>query len=345
MALPILDEVYERVRHTGPERDGWLSNHAPMAAEALVRHGHEHVVHRWLDGYGDRLEERPRGIRSIAAAEWRDPLGDPVRTGDWLNFFEREVADDPWRVVLARWWPRLLPGIAAGATHGVIRTGHAVRTLLDEETDSRVEELGQGLAYWAARWQPLAPPGAGPYVRSDPRIALDTVPRVPDQRFGIRARLAQLADLGPWAGAVGAVPGEPDTDATARLAAIVDAAVIQHSTHGHASPVMLVHAATAPNAVLRALPALPQTLWEPSVAAAWAAAAAVTAAYAPSEGLAADHGPATTDIDDLLHRAVDSGDAHAIKFADTAIDTYVHSGDQALLGGIAHSLELIIADR
>jgi hypothetical protein len=29
-----LDEAYDRLRDTGPERDGWLSNHAPMAAEA-----------------------------------------------------------------------------------------------------------------------------------------------------------------------------------------------------------------------------------------------------------------------------------------------------------------------
>jgi hypothetical protein len=31
------------------------------------------------------------------------------------------VAERPWREVLATWWPRLLHGIAAGATHGVIK--------------------------------------------------------------------------------------------------------------------------------------------------------------------------------------------------------------------------------
>ena len=35
---------------------------------------------------------------------------------------------------------------------------------------------------------------------------------------------------------------------------------------------MLVYSATAPNAVLRALPALNTGLWAPSLAAAWAAA-------------------------------------------------------------------------
>nr|MDT0657887.1 hypothetical protein [Micromonospora sp. DSM 115978] len=82
------------------------------------------------------------------------------------------------------------------------------------------------------------------------------VPRVPDQRFGIRARLAQLADLPDWPSVAGNVPSPsgsmPVTERVpARLAAIVAAATARHATHGHAAPVMLVHAATAPNAVLR----------------------------------------------------------------------------------------------
>ena len=45
----ILDEAYQRLHATGPEFDGWLSNHGPMAAEAMVRRGHADRVHRWLD--------------------------------------------------------------------------------------------------------------------------------------------------------------------------------------------------------------------------------------------------------------------------------------------------------
>ncbi|MGK5675660.1 questin oxidase family protein [Micromonospora sp. URMC 106] len=344
MTGSMLDEAYERVRHTGPERDGWLSNHAPMAVEALAHRGHEQAVHRWLDSYADRLEERPRGIRPIPADEWRDPLGDPVRTGDWLDYFDRELAGEHWREVLVRWWPRLLPGIAAGATHGVIRVGHAVRALLDEETGPRVAELGQGLAYWAARWQPLAPPGTGPYRTTDPRSALDAVPRVPDQRSGIRARLAQLADLAGWPAAAGAVPGGDTDDVPARLAGIVDAAVVRHGTHGYASPVMLVHAATAPNAVLRTLPALPGALWAPSLAAAWAATAAVTAAYAPAAARPAPPVTSGLDADEVMRRATDTGDAHAIKFVDTAIDAYARSGSPAILAVAAGSTDQIAAD-
>ncbi|MEV8505992.1 hypothetical protein AB0368_14330 [Actinoplanes sp. NPDC051475] len=32
----VLDDALIRLRRTGPERDGWLSNHAPMAVEAWL---------------------------------------------------------------------------------------------------------------------------------------------------------------------------------------------------------------------------------------------------------------------------------------------------------------------
>ena len=457
MADGILDEALERLRDTGPERNGWLSNHAPMAAEALTRHGHADQVHRWLDSYDHLLEERPRGISPIPRDQWRDPLGDPVRTGDWLRYFERELAESPWREVLELWWPRLLPGIAAGATHGVIRVGHAVRALLDVETAPRVVELAHGLAYWAARWQPLALPAAGHYRTTDPRAALDALSRVPDQRFGIRHRLAQLAALGSWPPAPGswqaasgswqsvpgswpavpgsspAVPGEmilatarptaasptpvggqerssqvrhsgdvvhrqgavgtagfvdqpgrlraaeerlgaTGTDAAdrlgatrtdaadrlgglgtagveerlagvgtsgveERLGAIVDAAVGRFFTHGYGAPVMLVHAATAPTAVLRALPALPGRLWAPSLEAAWAATTAVTAAYSP-----AGPRPVETMDGDPMQAAAGTADPHAIKFVDAALDVLARTGDPTILGRTVAAVTLIAAD-
>ncbi|GAA2874342.1 hypothetical protein Acy02nite_37380 [Actinoplanes cyaneus] len=378
MGNDTLDEALLRLHDTGPEFDGWLSNHAPMATEALIHNGHADDVHRWIDRYLERLEERPRGISPILADSWREPLGDFGRTGDWLIFFDREARTAPWRDVLATWWPRLLPGIAAGATHGVIRVGHAVRALLERETPERVAELGQGLAYWAARWQPLVPAGRGPYRSTDPRSALDAVPRVPDQRFGIRSRLAQLAELPAWPAAAGSVPGAgADTD---RLREIVGAAVRRHLSYGYGNPVMMVHAATAPAAVLRVLPALPSSLVAPSLAAGWAAAAAVTAAYSPAEPeppcsevgqgnsagpvqgpapapasttesalssrvdvatLPGPAEPAPLDAAEVFDRAVNSGDAHAIKFADAAVEAWHAGGDPVLLRAAVHATDLI----
>ena len=131
---------------------------------------------------------------------------------------------------------------------------------------------------------------------------------MPHQRSGIRTRLAQLADLPGWPESAGAVPGDAATGVPDRLAAIVEAAVLRFGTHGHGNPVMLVHAATAPNAIARVLPVLPAALWEPSIQAAWAATAAVTSTYAPRVARALPTG--AEDAGAVLHRATASGDAH-----------------------------------
>ena len=336
-----LDEAYERLHRTGPEFEGWLSNHGPMAVESMVRHGQGRVVHRWLDGYVRRLEDLPGTRSPIGPGEWRTALGDASRLGDWLAYFDREVRERPWREVLVTWWPRLLPGIAAGATHGVIRTGHAACALLTREDAPRVAELGQALGYWAARWQPV--PAVAPAGTARPAEALEDVPRVADQRRGIVFRLDQLADTPGWTSALGALrPAGGPEEVRERLAEVADAATFRYLTHGHGSGVMLVHAATAPTAVLRTLPALPETMWEPSLNAAWTASAAVTAAYAPADPApSADPPTAAGDAREVFDRAVRHGDEHAIKLADTALEVHERTGNADALRAAIRGTELI----
>lgn len=337
----MLEEAYERLHRTGPEFRGWLSNHGPMAVESMVRRGHTGEIHRWLDTYMDRLEELPSGTWPITDDDWREALGDARRLGDWLNFFETELKRRPWRAVLETWWPRLLPGIAAGATHGVIRTGHAVHELLSREDEMRLAELGQALGYWAARWQGVAGTAA-PSGTAGPASALDGVPRVQDQSQGINHRLAQLADTPGWTESVaGLRPADGAEQARERLIEVANAATLRYLTHAHGEPVMLIHSATAPTAVLRTLPALPTTLWGPSLDAAWAASAAVVAAYGPAEPAAREELPAAPEREEAFDRAVRHGDEHAIKFADTALDVYDRTGDADALAGVIRAVDFI----
>lgn len=335
MTQDALDEAYARLRTTGPEFDGWLSNHGPMAAEALARHGHTSEIPSWLDRYCRRLEVAPGP--SSALGDWRTALGDPERLGDWLGWFEEEPHERSWSDVLRLWWPRLVPGIAAGATHGVIRVGHAVRVLREEgHTAVRVAELAQGLAYWAARWQAV-PGAARPTGSLDARAAIALLPPIPHQVGGVRSRLAQLDHVGAWAGAQGALA--PSTDWEALLRDVVSASVRRYATHAHGSPVMLVHAATAPNAVLRVLPSLPRHQWPASAAAAWSASAAIHAAYTPTTGAPRPAAPSSPL--DAFDRAAHHGDEHVIKLADTALDSYAWTGDETALAAVERAASLI----
>ncbi|MER7845866.1 questin oxidase family protein [Kitasatospora sp. NPDC096077] len=326
----ILDEALERLHRTGPERLGRLSNHAPMAVEALAAHGQAPAVHRWLDRYARKLEDFPSRVEPVTAANWPAALGDPARAADWIDHFERQLAEHPWREVLAQWWPRLLPGLYGGSTHPVIRVGHAVRTLLaGAETGPRSAELAHGLGYWAARHRPVTVPVLRP-TAVGAAAALDAVPPIAERDGGFPARLDRVTALPVWAAGV-TEPGE----ARDRLADLVRAATHRYATHGHGEETMLVHAATAPNAVLRALPALPPALWPASLRAAWTAAAAVTAMYAPDEPVPyAPPGPVTPE--EVFERALAHGDEHVVKLTDTALDV----GDERALAAALRAIEL-----
>ncbi|WP_418961090.1 questin oxidase family protein [Streptomyces tritici] len=326
-----MDEALERLHGFGPERLGRLTNHAPMAVEALTVRGQARGVHRWLDLYSAKLEDFPSRVEPVTAAGWRAALGNPRRAADWIDHFAGELAERPWREVLAEWWPRLAPGMYGGSTHPVIRVGHAVRTLLSgEPTEPRLRELAHGLGYWAARHRPVSvrrfalPPGA------TAGAALDAVAPLAERDGGFPARLERVTELPVWADG----PADPET-VRARLAELVRAATHRYATHGHGEETMLVHAATAPNAVLRALPALPHDLWAPSLRAAWTASAAVTAMYAPDEPVPYVP-PGAITPEEVAERALAHGDEHVVKLTDTALDF----ADEPALAAALRAIEL-----
>lgn len=325
----VLDEALERLHEAGPERMGRLTNHAPMAVEALVARGQGAGVHRWVGRYAGKLEEFPAGVERVTDANWASALGDSRRVADWVGYFQGEVGERGWRAVLAEWWPRLLPGMYGGSTHPVIRVGHAVRTLLAAETGPRVNELAHGLGYWAARHRPVAGltplPGA-----SSAAAALDAVRPLAVRDGGFPARLDRVTGLPVWAAEV-----TDPAEAHRRLTELVRAATHRYATHAHGEPTMLVHAATAPNAVLRTLPALPRDLWVPSMRAAWTASAAVTAMYAPAEP-ARYAPPSALAPGELAERALAHGDEHVIKLTDTALDV----GDERAFAAALRAIEL-----
>lgn len=341
-----LDAAYERLHRTGPEFRGWLSNHGPMAAEAMIRRGHGDRVSLWLDDYCRRLEPVPSPISPIGP-DWREALGDVRRVTDWTQYFEDALAERPWRIVLNDWWPRLLPGIAAGATHGVIRVGHAVRALLsDGDSPVRIRELAHGLGYWASRWKPVAMPSepSDAAIRTV-KTALNAIPRAEGRGFDEWAH--RMLEIPGWSERVGGVRIPEDPEAVYQwLSQVVDEAVVRYLRYGHGDGIMSVHAATAPNAVWRIMPVLERKWWRDSARAAWIAMATLTALYAPATAAddvelagIAPGGPGAAD--EAFFMAVEHGDEHVIKFSDTAVDVYARTHDVRALKAIFRAAALI----
>lgn len=332
------DEALERLAPTGPEWAGRLSNHGPMATEALVRLGRPDAIAGWLDSYLTRLTEAPRPRFRIDPGDWREALGDIGRVADWIEHFRHELAEAPWRQVVATWWPRLLPGVSAAATHGVIRTAHAIRGLEDVETPLRLDELARALGYWAAAYQPL--PGAGQPAGG---LALsEALSRMPRLATGVRGNiidhLRALDGLGGFDEGVRSLT--PPSDPLAALDELILEFARIFVRRGDRDPIAFIHAVTAPVAVRSVLDVVPAEMYRVTYDRLWQTCAGIFAAFARGPEPASP--PATPEPAgeaELAERAVASGDEHAIKMTEACLRQYRLTPDPVLLTAAALSID------
>jgi hypothetical protein len=340
----VLDEGLGRLAATGPEYRGGLSNHGPMGAEALVRLGRADAVEHWLDAYLKRLDSAPRPGGRVTDATWRDALGKLNRVADWEAYLRDQLARDPWLDVLARWWPRLLPGVAAAATHGIIRTSHAARSLNDAADDSaRRDELARALAYWAASYIEL-PGTARPSGTLGQRAAIRALPVLgePEQGGLITARLAtglpRLKGIGQALAAL-----RPPADPAADLRSLAGEFTRVFLGYGRRQPFTFLHAVTAPVAAYSVLPLLPPGLARPAYDALWQVGAALYSVHAGGvtpEPLPAAAPPATEDLTD---HAVATGNEHAFKLTEACLRLHAAAPDPVYLHAAARFSDLLDA--
>src|SRR3984957_8633063 len=342
----VLDEGLSRLAVTGPEFRGGLSNHGPMAAEALVRRGRADAVEHWLDGYLTRLEEAPRPGDRITDATWRDALGKLNRVADWEVYLRAQLAEEPWRDVLARWWPRLLPGVAAAATHGIIRASHAARSLAGagEAGDAeRRDELARALAYWAASYVEL-PGGARPDGTLNAAAAIRALPLLDGPPPGdlITDRLKNgLPRLPGMHDALAALRPPAGTDTGRDLRDLAGEFTRVFLGYGRGQPIVFLHAVTAPVAAYSVLPLLPRQLARPTYDALWQVGAALYAVHAG--GVTPEPLPASSPLapDDLADLAVATGDEHAIKLTEACLRLHAETPDPAFLHAAARASGLL----
>jgi hypothetical protein len=331
--MAAIEQALTMLAGCGPEFDAGLSNHGPMAAEALHALGRDEAVEGWVDRYRKRLGERPARVAPIPAEEWRMALGDVVRVSDWEDFFRREFDQMAWPEILETWVPRLAPGMMAGATHGLIRTAHAVRSLSAEDTPERRAELITGLAYWAARYQVL--PGVPAAV--EPRLPSEVMGRVPimptqmrnPQPTSIFNAVTELDAFPPFAGVIDmAAPGD---DLSAFISDLTATMARRYLENVGPASISYVHTVTAPSALRMLLPFVSDETARLAARYAWQACAAIhSRAHYPRPVETPSELPAW---DDLVDRAVYSGDEHAIKFTEACKREYALKPDPAFLAG------------
>ncbi len=332
MDATALDDVLDRFAKTGPEFGPGLSNHGPMAAEALVTLGRTAAVERWVDWYAPRLAEHPEARNAIDAASWREALGHLKRVGDWIAFFDRDVRERPWREVLETWVARLGPGIMAGATHGLLRTAHAVRTLDAGESAARLHELAEGLGYWAARYQEL-PSATGVIGTMNIGEALALVPRVDWQRrtYGMIFDAVKGVDPETFGPVIGYVATDGDADAF--VSDLTRTLVRHYLANAQTASISFIHCVTAPSALRTLAPHLTDATRQAAMRYTWQACASIYAAYADLAPDAVPTFDAAVEFDtaDLIEQAVAGRDEHAIKFTEACLKEHRITGDPAFV--------------
>ncbi|HXK33139.1 MAG TPA: questin oxidase family protein [Dehalococcoidia bacterium] len=327
-----LDEALTRFAARGPEFGPGLSNHGPMASEALAALGRHDAIEPWAEWYASarQLGDRPESRNPIQPDDWRAALGDIRRAGDWSRFFEREIASAPWHSVLQAWAPRLLPGIMAGATHGFLRTAHAVRALDAGETPERVRELGEGLAYWAARYQTLPTSSS---LASDVSVA-EAIARVPKidpsaRRPGLIFDAVRAVDEESFGPVIALVSPARDTDAF--VDEITRNFVRLYLSNAQHASISFVHTVTAPSALRFVAPHLDPTTAREAKRYVWQACAAIYSAYARSPAADSALVDETPDEQDLVQQSIAARDEHAIKFTEACLREYRRSHDGAFI--------------
>jgi hypothetical protein len=323
-----LDEALEILAPYGPEYRGGLTNHGPMAAEALCALGRADAVIPWVDKYRKGLTPRPLPGGRISAQAWRDLLGRESLVADWMAFFENELHDRPWREILTTWVPRLAGGLIAAATHGPIRVGHAARGLANADTAQRRRELAQGLGYWAATFHVL--PGR-PAVQSTtagglPSKMISQVQVLPVERRGnfalISEALAQLDTFTPFTNLIDLVDTSGDGGAFLSDLTATFARVYLANARSVLSTIVFVHSVTGPSSLRPMLPYLSAQDTAVALRYGWQAAAALFTIYGLAAASQDTLASPAYDPEDLVARAVESGDEHAIKFTEVCLREY-----------------------
>jgi hypothetical protein len=313
-----LDEALVRLHPTDVEFDGGLANHGPMAVEALSELGNESEIGDFLEEYEGRLLPLPGGT-PLSQAQQAGALGNFDERGNWIATFEAQLGAASPTEVIAQHWSALAPGISAAGFHGLLRTGHALRSLGRVDNATRRRELAHGLGFWAARHQPLAgTPGAQTEAGLDVGQALARVPLLTQPSDGlISARIAAVDASAEFAAAMEVV----DLDALPVAQALgVLTSMASRLYYAAAEPAIAqLHAITGTSAFRFVLPHLTEAQQREGLGYVYQVVAAIYATSAAAPGVPAPPSESEFDADELRDCAADNLDAHAIKLAEVGL--------------------------
>lgn len=323
-AMNDYDEALELFHRHAPEWGGGFANHGPMVAEALETLGHPVLIPDFVWRYGPRLPLCEAG-HALAPEERAAALGRIECVSDWIATFEAELAHgglDAWPTLLRVKLPQLLPGVFAGALHGILRTAHAVRALERDANALRISELAHGLGYWSARFQALpGRPGSAAQHGRGPAASLRKTPIVPTEKRRAGFFFDQVSVLDTeFAHAVDAI--DLDTFSFHEFLSDLTREAARLYLENLSSRIAYIHLVTAPSALRLLEPYLDASSKRVALGAILQAAMALHAVSQNSvigETVQDDVSRLAANADELRYVAASTGEEHVIKFCEAAL--------------------------
>jgi hypothetical protein len=340
-----LDEALELLAPYGIELKNGNSNHAPMVAEALCALGRPDAVMPWVARYRERMLPRPAAGDRISREDWRAALGDRRRFSDWTAFYHEALREAPWREVLDRWVERLAPGFCAAATHGVIRVGHAARSLAAEETPQRLGELADAFASWATTYQELPAYGRAADGTLRPREAITRVAVVPNDRRNpvgnITASLAALDDMPEFAPSLGLINTSGELAPLVAEITEVFTRVYLANAHDIRTAIAFIHGVTSTAALGNIARVTSERTARAALRYAWQSGCALYACYGQETAVIDGVDRREEEADELADRAIAHGDEHVIKFTEACLSRHALSPSPVYLAAADHVVGMI----
>jgi hypothetical protein len=173
-----LERLLAEGRRFSAEFPFYLANHLPMILVALHRMGaSDERLGEYFVRYRDanRLQPLPPSVAPIARANWTAACCDRAREADTIAFFRGEAERLGSGGAIAAYLPTLLPGLAASATHGLMRLAYGV--MREDEA-----EIATALGYWAATYLELGPATGAEPTTDDPTEVLLRMRRIESYR-------------------------------------------------------------------------------------------------------------------------------------------------------------------
>ncbi len=289
----ILDTALARLAETADEYGGGLSNHGPMAIESLVHLGRSDAVGPWCAAYLPRL----------------DPA-DAVAP---------EAPATPAQLVAEL--AALLPLSIGGATHGLLRTAHALRGIAAFGPSlARSTELGRGLRYWREVGQPF--PAVAPSGDLDLIAALTNVAFTPpSSALLISGRLAAVDVEAITPALAAAAPLGSPRDGLAAIGLVALRTLVANPQ----AFIVFVHAVTSTAMVRHVLDVVGDDVPD-VVARQWTTLGALWSAYGrndPADIPSVGDSPPTWG--QLTTHAIANGNEHVIKLVSATCDLAVEA--------------------